>query len=115
MPAATARSRTCTRCEQPKSPEEFYPYSHGWCCDCYRAKALDRYHRLKPAAKRREGKAQTRTEKPCSDCKKTKPIEDFARNRAHRDGRDNLCKPCQKTRRQARAAEARAEMAGCGR
>ena len=32
--------------------------------------------------------------KQCSMCKQWKPLDDFHRNRTRRDGRQNLCKPC---------------------
>lgn len=36
--------------------------------------------------------------KVCSDCKAERPVTDFHRNRASRDGRSNLCKDCAKER-----------------
>lgn len=39
-------------------------------------------------------------EKRCTDCKETKPREDFHRNVGAKDGLHNYCKPC-KGRRQA--------------
>lgn len=32
--------------------------------------------------------------KVCSQCKKEKPIEEFAHNKAKKDGRNNVCKAC---------------------
>lgn len=50
-------------------------------------------------------------EKRCSDCRDVKLVAEYARNRTKVDGRHNLCKDCQKQRRQQRqnpAAQAEA-------
>jgi hypothetical protein len=38
--------------------------------------------------------------KRCSMCHEWKPLEDFHRNRRRRDGRQNMCKPCNIARNQ---------------
>jgi hypothetical protein len=38
--------------------------------------------------------------KRCSMCGEWKPLEDFHRNRSHRDGRQNMCRPCNIARNQ---------------
>lgn len=37
------------------------------------------------------------TEKPCTHCRETKPLEDFNRNRSKRDGRQSWCRECFRT------------------
>ena len=38
--------------------------------------------------------------KRCSACKQWKPLTEFHRNRTRRDGRQNMCKPCNISRNQ---------------
>lgn len=44
--------------------------------------------------------------KKCSTCKSEKPLESFARNKAMRDGLQNVCKSCQKSYRKYKPREA---------
>ncbi|MPZ61841.1 MAG: hypothetical protein GEU93_11205 [Propionibacteriales bacterium] len=45
--------------------------------------------------------------KRCSKCRVAKLVEDFSRNRAMRDGRQNQCRGCQRANRQANAERLR--------
>ena len=49
--------------------------------------------------------------KRCPDCRLTKPLEEFPRNRNSKDGRHAYCKPCHN----ARTAETRQRLYGGGR
>ncbi len=45
---------------------------------------------------------ETPKQKPCKACGKTKPIEDFYRHAAHRDGHFGRCKDCMNAAAKAR-------------
>lgn len=36
--------------------------------------------------------------KKCSDCQEVKSVEEFGKNRAQKDGLQNICKPCRRAR-----------------
>ncbi|MEV8638915.1 WhiB family transcriptional regulator [Streptosporangium sp. NPDC051023] len=108
--ASELGARLCTRCNELRSPEQFYASSPRWCIPCRQTYSRARYQ-PKPKLQTMRDVSSDGTPKHCSDCHQHKPITDFARNKSHRDGRDNLCKSCQKIRRQDRARRAQAPQA----
>lgn len=56
-----------------------------------------------------EGQKTTITEKVCPNCEQPKPISEFSRNRASKDGRSVYCSDCYKTRFGERKAVRRRE------
>lgn len=47
--------------------------------------------------------------KPCNTCKIVKPLESFFNAKEHRDGKENVCKPCVKIRQQKHIEKLRKE------
>ncbi len=50
------------------------------------------------------------TEKRCTDCKTTKPISEFNKNKSEKDGYTHVCKACRKVRSKKRYEEKRDEI-----
>lgn len=104
---AALAARACSRCHEVKALAEFSTSTHGWCKACHRGYSREWRLRRNPNARARVD-VRTRTEKTCPDCRQVKSVAEFARNRAQPDGRDSVCKPCQKVRRHRRDANRRA-------
>jgi len=75
-------SRTCNRCGQCKSNNEFYVYNNAACKDCLNQKRREDY-RSKP-----RGRNGVKGETVCNKCKQPKPGSEYYRSRNVR------CKEC---------------------
>jgi len=91
------RAKQCTQCGKIKYLEGFYNDKRDVtgktqkCGECLRAKRITQYY------KERDGEKIIVSEKPCRRCKKVKPVGDFSKHRARKDGYAAMCKPCRKS------------------
>lgn len=96
--------KTCGRCNEPKPLDDFYFKNKrtgtrlSYCIDCYKQMGAARYLERKgdrpnitPSHYYRDRDA---TEKTCSRCQQTLPIEQFAIQRPATGARRGLCQPC---------------------
>jgi hypothetical protein len=97
--------RKCSACKESKALDQFPRNAKGslglstQCYACHRLASRLRNMRergpdYRPRRPRTEATPTTRTEKPCSSCELTKPLEAFRRNRTNPDGREYQCKAC---------------------
>jgi 5-methylcytosine-specific restriction endonuclease McrA len=110
--------KRCPACGETKPADAFYVSKQtksglsGWCKSCSRAKAnaksaanaarsaemreqRQRLRREQREAERLE-RVRTTTHKTCRGCKETLAVDKFALNRKGKDGRQDLCKECQR-------------------
>ncbi|MEV5572026.1 endonuclease VII domain-containing protein [Spirillospora sp. NPDC052269] len=99
------KAKVCRDCGQAKPVSEFWKRKASkdglalYCRDCFALRNAGS-HRKKAAAEGREVKEFQRRRivpdgmKYCPRCERTKPVEDFARNRARSTGIAQYCKPC---------------------
>jgi 5-methylcytosine-specific restriction endonuclease McrA len=109
-------TKLCPSCGIDKSLEAFYKNTQtpfgvsGWCKDCTKKKAKERYN-SEASARKREQRRLVRQrqreiekdllrknlkEKPCRVCQTLKPVEAFSRSSTAKDGFQASCKECQR-------------------
>ena len=93
-------TKICSKCGIEKELSEFYKYKHGAygyapCCKkCARDQVRERLARKKEAFE--NGEIKVPSEKTCSTCKITKPIDYFSMNYFAGDLHSRRCKECDK-------------------
>lgn len=117
-PQGTQLAKICSTCKQMKPTTEYYRYYDGFQNNCktcekklhstpeHRMKSLvwmgrvQRRYKERSDRQVREDQKEFRPDgtKPCSKCKKQLPLDNFKKNRAHRDGLYPSCKSCAKKR-----------------
>ncbi|MCU0850516.1 MAG: hypothetical protein MUC80_04475 [Candidatus Thermoplasmatota archaeon] len=97
MTRGKAQGKICTTCHQFKPLSEF-DKEKGYkdnirplCKGCKKKKQRQYAERW---ANQRSLDADTQKEKTCKGCQKTKSIQEFSRDKYHKDGRLHLCKDC---------------------
>lgn len=96
--------KVCIACGDSKPVTDFHPKGRrpgeylSRCKPCHNAQALARYYANKGDRPNKTPSHYYRdrdlTEKTCSRCQQTLPIEQFAIKRQETGGRRNLCTPC---------------------
>jgi len=90
------KQKTCTKCKETKSVDEFYKDKNSpdrLCYTCKTCKAVDGklYYRVRP---KKNSVNPNIKEKSCGMCKETKPVTEFFKNKATSDGLGGKCKNC---------------------
>src|SRR5688572_19567866 len=88
-------SKECTKCKIEKRLTEFCKNKRnksGYSAICKICNNI-KVKKLGYKYSRQENR-ETKDKKVCSFCGKEKPIIEYVKNRAHKDGFDNLCKKC---------------------
>jgi hypothetical protein len=84
--------KTCTKCHQIKSLDQFRikrGYYYPSCKDCERQSGKEYRHRLN-----NRQSVEPITEKKCCDCKRILPVSNFRSTKYNKDGYQTVCREC---------------------